>query len=83
MHWDPIGRKSGRRGMLGYVRAMAEPQRWGEVVFGYGDNILPRAHERGIEEAFEIGIFTELCLKFEAMIGKETGSYALDECCEV
>lgn len=49
--------------MVEHVRAMVELQRRGAVVFDYGNNIRPQAYERGLAEAFEIGIFTELYLR--------------------
>jgi urocanate hydratase len=49
--------------MATHVRAMLELKRRGVVVFDYGNNIRPQAHDRGVEDAFEIGVFTALYLR--------------------
>lgn len=46
-----------------HVRALLELQRRGSVVFDSGNNIRPHARSRGVEDAFEIGVFTELYLR--------------------
>jgi urocanate hydratase len=49
--------------MARHVRAMLELKRRGAVVFDYGNNIRPHAASRGVDDAFEIGVFTELYLR--------------------
>ncbi|MBX3171788.1 MAG: urocanate hydratase [Candidatus Eremiobacteraeota bacterium] len=45
------------------VRAMLEFQRRGSIVFDNGNNIRSQAKQYGVENAFDIGIFTEAYLR--------------------
>ncbi len=52
-----------RTTIVRHVAAMVELQRRGAVVFDYGNDIRPQAYEQGLEDAFEIGVFTERYLR--------------------
>jgi urocanate hydratase len=46
-----------------HVRAMLEFKRRGVVTFDMGNNIRPQAAAHGVNDAFELGIFSELYLR--------------------
>jgi urocanate hydratase len=45
--------------LIDHIRAMLEFQRRGVEVFEYGNGLRARAHLLGVEDAFEMGVFTE------------------------
>jgi urocanate hydratase len=45
--------------LIDHIRAMLEFQRRGAEVFEYGNGLRARAHMLGVEDAFEMGVFTE------------------------